>query len=363
MLNRRQAASAAAFFMPAAWAQAESSERLQTLLARSLDGSRTPAVAAAVLRDGRVAGQAVQGLRRNDGADLVQLQDRWLIGSNAKALTATLIARLVEAGRLDWDRPLESALREARIRLHAAYRRVTLRQLLTHHSGLPENVKDLKFFETFHRDARALPEQRMAYLGRALGEAPLARPGTRFSYSNTGYLLAAVLAERALALPYEELLRREVLDPLGMDGVAYGVPPAGEPQGHSEGGPVTRPEQSNPLMFAPAGNLHLRLSDWAAFCVDQLAGARGQGRLLSAAGYATLQQPYKPGATAAMGWGRQAQLGTHPGPVLMHAGSDGNWYALVALFPEQGRGALVVCNAGPDMDGDKVATGVLKALL
>lgn len=51
------------------------------------------------------------------------------------------------------------------------------------------------------------------------------------------------------------------------------------------------------------------------------------------------------------------------GPALTHAGSDGNWYALIALFPATGDGLLSVANAGEDMGGDKAAKGVLKPLL
>lgn len=68
-------------------------------------------------------------------------------------------------------------------------------------------------------------------------------------------------------------------------------------------------------------------------------------------------------AAAPLGWGVQVSVAGRKGPVWLHGGSDGNWFALVALFPESGRGALVVANAGPDMDGEKVVQTVWLGLL
>jgi hypothetical protein len=59
----------------------------------------------------------------------------------------------------------------------------------------------------------------------------------------------------------------------------------------------------------------------------------------------------------------QDSLAGRKGPVLMHGGSDGNWFALVVLFPESGRGVLVAANAGPDMGADKAVQEVVMSLL
>ncbi|MFO1253493.1 MAG: serine hydrolase domain-containing protein [Inhella sp.] len=329
-------------------------------LKAALAGTQVPAVAALEIVDGRIARSAVQGLRRSDATEPVRSEDPWLIGSNAKPMTAALLARLVDQGRLAWDTPLAEQLPELKAQMHPAYREITLSQMLSHRAGLPENVSDMAFFNRFYTDPRPLPEQRLAYVAQALTEAPVHPPGSTFSYSNTGYILAAVLAERREGLPFEALFRRELAEPLGLRALGYGPPPAGAPQGHSAGHTVRKAEDSNPLMFVPAGNLHLSLDDWAAFCLDQLAGARGQGRLLSADSYRRMQSE---GAAGTLGWGWRASLAGRSGPVLMHAGSDGNWYALVALFPRSGRGALAVVNAGPDMGGDQVAQAALTLLL
>lgn len=360
--------------LPGAQAQTQSPVRaagelprdaaLEQLLDAALAGSQTPAVAALEIVDGRIARAAARGLRRNDGRTPAQLADPWLIGSNGKPMTAALLARLVDRKRLAWDTPLRELLPELKAQMHPVYQEITLAQMLSHRAGLPENLSDMDFFNRFYTDARPLPEQRLAYVAKALTEAPLHAPGSAFSYSNTGFVLAAVIAERREGLPFEALFKRELLEPLGMQSVGYGPTSDPAPQGHTAGKPVQKASDSNPLMFAPAGNFHLTMQDWAAFCLDQLAGARGQGRLLSAASYRRMQSaaPSGPGS-GPVGWGVQPSLAGRKGPVLMHAGSDGNWYAMVVLFPHSGRGALAVVNAGPDMDGDKVVQAALTAVL
>lgn len=362
-LSFRSLVSAALSLLVALFATVTAhAQDLNALLTKALEGSKTPAVAALEIRDGKIAQEAVLGQRRNDGVDPAQPDDVWLIGSNGKPITAALVARLVDRGLLSWDAPLESMLPELQATMRPEYRKVTLVQLLSHRAGLPENTRDLKSFDGFHLDTRPLPQQRLAYVAKTLAEAPIATPGSKVSYSNTGFIIAAAIAERVTRSNYEDLMRRELFEPLGMTRVGYGTTHLGQVMGHVRGKPVARARDSNPLMFAPAGNLHMSLRDWAAFCLDQLAAQRGAGKLLSPASY-KLMQTLLPGGEGSVGWGVQAGIAGRKGPVLVHGGSDGNWFAMVVLFPESGRGALVAANAGPDMGGDKAVQAVLMALL
>jgi len=332
-------------------------------LESAMRGSAVPAMAVLEMRDGRVAREAVRGVRRNDGTDPARLDDAWLIGSDAKPMTAALVARLVDDGKLSWTAPLSAMLPALADQMHPEYRAVTLEQLLSHHAGLPHDASDAEaFLQALFHDPRPLPAQRLAYVAKALAEAPVAPPGTKFEYSNTGFLVAAVIAERAAGRPYEELVRREVFAPLDMRSVEFGSQHANQPQGHVGGKPATL-EDTNPDMFSPAGNMAMSLHDWSAFCLDQMAGAEGHGKLLSPASYRLMQTPQPGGGSAGLGWGIQASLGGHAGPVWMHAGSDGTGYAMVALFPASRRGLLVVANAGDDMGGAKAAREVMLALM
>jgi len=349
-------------------------EDFNPVLAAAMVGTRTPAMAMLVMRDGKVSGEAVRGVRRNDRSAPARVDDVWHIGSDGKAMTATLIARLVDRGVLSWNAPLSEMLPDLADSMRPEYRPVTLLQLLSHHAGLPHDISDTRFFETFYTDARPLPRQRRAYVARALREAPVAPPGTTFNYSNTGFIIAAAIAERATGSSYETLMRREVFQPLGMTSVGFGLTHGNEPFGHHDGKPLvespdgkpvfTPPDgkDGNPLFMAPAGNMYLTIGDWARFCLDQMKGAKGEGHLLKPQSY-RLMQTAQPNGESGLGWGVQATMAGRKGPALVHAGSDGTWYALVVLFPQTGSGVLAVANAGEGMGGDKADMAALKAVL
>lgn len=349
----RSLAACAAFCFAAG---ASASDTLPATLKAAMNGSRIPAVGALIIRDGKVAEQAVRGVRRNDGKAAVDADDVWLIGSTGKVMTVAMIARLVERGVLAWDTPLENMLPELAAGMRAEYRKATLVQLLSHQSGLPRDIKDTAVLEKYFADTRSTKEQRLAYITAALKEAPEVVKDSPFSYSNTGFLVATAIAEKASGQSYEALMKKEVFEPLGMRRVGFGDTGAGQNRGHQKGRPMQkmrRADDGAPAMYAPAGFLHMPLAAWAQFNLDQLAGAKGRGKLLTPASY-RLMQTAQPGSPAGLDWGVQESIAGRQGPVLVHQGSDGNWLAIVALFPGTGNGAMVVANAGPDMGADQV---------
>ncbi|WP_439449946.1 serine hydrolase domain-containing protein [Stenotrophomonas sp. ATs4] len=338
---------------------------MQTRIEQAMQCTATPALAVLVIRDGRIAEQAVSGLRRNDGKVAAGTADSWMIGSTGKPITVAMVARLVEQGVLKWDTPLSTLLPDLASTMQPAYRNVTLVQLLSHRAGLPENLTDGVALDAFFTDKRPLPVQREAYIKAALAEAPLHAPGTEFAYSNSGFLIAAVIAERATGKDVETLIQREVFQPLQMTGAGFGATPAGQPLGHRGGKPVTTaPQKSDdgvPPIYTAAGNLHMRLQDLALFAIDQLAGSHGKGTLLTPASYA-LMQAAQPGSPSGLDWGVQRSIAGRQGPVLVHGGSDGNWLAWVVLFPGQNSGVIAIANAAEDMGADKATMGVLGGL-
>lgn len=360
MLGRIAAALAATWL--ALSAPAAAAGDLNAILAKAMDGSKVPAMGILVIRDGKVADEAVRGVRRNDGTDPVRLDDPWHLGSDGKAMTATMVARLVERGVLAWDRPLDAMLPELAATMNPQYHKVTLVQLLSHHTGLPHDLGDDKAVATFMapHGREPLPQQRLAYIAQALQQAPVG-PTTAFNYSNTGYLIAAVIAERATGQSYEDLMRQEVFVPLGMTHVGFGVTHAGQPMGHLDGRPAARADEI-PEFFAPAGGMFMPLDDWARFCIDQLNGADGRGRLLKPETY-RLMQTAVPGSEMGLGWGVLATAVGRKGPFLTHSGSDGTWQAIVILAPATDDGILVAANAGEQMGGYAADVKALKDLL
>jgi CubicO group peptidase (beta-lactamase class C family) len=359
----RTIAAVAAFALAAA-APVFASENLDAIVKDAMTGSKVPAVGVVVMRDGKITGQAVRGVRRVDQKTPVGDDDVWLIGSTGKVMTVAMVARLVERGVLAWDAPLEEMLPDLAQGMRPEYRNVTLVQLLSHRAGLPRDLKNLRSAQKSFTDTRPFAQQRLNYISAALKDKPETVPGTAFGYSNTGFLVAAVIAERVTGESYENLMRTEVFQPLGMLNVGFGNTSDGQNRGHRRGKPtlkMSKFDDGAPPMFAPAGFLHMRLADWARFNLDQLAGSKGQGKLLTPASY-RLMQTAQAGSPAGLDWGVQASIAGRQGPVLVHQGSDGNWLAIAVLFPEQGTGVLAVANAAAEMGAEKVLNTVVGTL-
>lgn len=335
------------------------------LLAAKMQGTATPGMAALVIRNFRPERELVAGRRRLGADARVQPGDRWHLGSNGKAIVATMVARLVERGDLGWDRPLARMLPQFAATMHESYRDVTLPELFSHRSGLPHDLSDVQdgFFNALFTDQTTLPAQRLRYLDRALREPPAAAKRTEVSYSNTGYVVAAACAENATGRAFEALVVEEVFAPLRMSSISFDPFGGGGPIGHRDGRVADRPSDTNPRMFAPAGGISMSLPDWSRFCIDHMQGEHGRGRLLSRETYRLLHKPQDAGGFSALGWGYVPSFLGRRGPGLFHAGSDGNWTSVVMLFCQTGNGVLVASNAYQSMGGERVVHETMRAIV
>lgn len=335
---------------------------LPATLAAAMEGKTVPAVGVLVIRNGEVVDQAVAGIDALGSGSAATIDDLWNLGSDSKAMTVTMIARLVERGVLSWEAPLSAMLPELAAEMRPEYRDVTLVELMSHRAGLPENHSDEAYFQTFFTDTRPLQQQRLAYLRLAVADAPVGPARGEPSYSNTGLILAGAIAERATGQSYETLMQEEVFGPLGMTTAVFSqVPDAGETFGHIDGR-VSVARDGNPQMILPAGGVRMTLADWARFCIDQMAGEAGRGKLLKPETYRLMHTP-RGDSIVAMGWGVPPQIAGRAGPVLTHGGSDGNWFAFVALFPGSENGVLAVANAAETMGGDAAVKAAARAVI
>ncbi|WP_297799823.1 serine hydrolase domain-containing protein [uncultured Brevundimonas sp.] len=350
------AALATALLPSAALAQTDISAQLQPLIART----DVPAVTALTIRNGVVTAEGSAGVRDTRSGAPVANGDAWHIGSDSKAITATMIARLVEQGVLSWDATLAEMMPTLVEGMNPAFASVRLEDLLPHRAGLVDII-GLDETLAYFNDSRPLPEQRLEYVTRALAMDPVAPAGTTSNYSNSGYVLAAVIAETKTGRPVEDLIRELVLQPLGMASADFGATVEGEPLGHEGGQPLTGVMADNPAVLAPAGELHMSLGDWAKFVIDQMRGEKGEGQLLSAENYARLHRPQGETNTA-LGWGVIPVFRGIEGPLLSHVGSNGYWRAMVVARPANDSALLTVVNCGDGCDAAAVNRATLDAL-
>lgn len=326
-----------------------------------------PGLAAVVLRGDQNIAQGAVGLRRRGTTTPVTIDDRFQIASCAKAMSALLIARLVEEGVLDWDRPITGYFADASV--HPDWHNVTLRQLLTHTAG----VRDpwITFLRSTAVDRGTLSERRHAFVQRVLRSKLPGTPGRRVEYCNTDYILAAAAAEKVTGKPWEQLMKSRVFEPLGLDSAGFGPPglpgQTVEPWGHgkhrflqlgvfgnSAFDPAAR-AADYPATASPAGYIHLSISDWGKFVSLQLrahpANPSHRVALLRPATFAVLHG-IGSGLSYAGGW----DVGTRPwakgdraedtGRVLFHLGDNGRWTSAVWVAPEKDFAVLVTCNRG-----------------
>ena len=319
-----------------------------------------PAIGGLLLRGGEVVVEGVAGTTEAGGEAAVAAGDAWHLGSDTKAMTATLAARLIEAGKITWDTTLADGLPDLAGDMHDSQKSVTLRQLLGHRGGVggdgsAASALQARLWEIERTMADAPIAERRRTAARAiLADAPVGRPGETYAYSNFGYILAGAMLERAGGDSWESLMRREVFNPLKMTTAGFGPPPRirGHLKGVDDWAPQTR---DNPPTLGPAGTVHCSLQDWSKFAAAHLG--HGPAGYLSADSLKMLHEPLPGGGGTryAMGWIVIERDGR---TLLAHEGSNTMWYAAIVLDPARDEARLAVCNA-PDQSA---CYDVLRAL-
>ena len=295
---------------------------------------------------------AAAGVRANGRAPEIEQADLWHLGSNTKAMTAVLVARLVEQGVVDWDDTVGDWLGDRVETIRPEYADATFADLMHHRSGIianPGPITSLQLMGT--DDGRDVMADRLRYAAAALDHDPGAAPG-EFLYSNAGYTVAGTMLEAATGESWETLLVREVFTPLGIEHAGFGPPgptsDVDQPRGHRGGmfgglnAVAPGASADNPPAMGPAGRVHMSMADYALWLDAVMAGARGEGDpdFLSPESWQILLTPPE-GGNYAMGWGV-----TDEGTVLRHAGSNTMWFVQAVLWPEADRAAVAGVNEG-----------------
>lgn len=343
---------------------------LDDVLRAIRDRHGLPALAGAVVIDERILAGAV-GVRKLGDPTPVTLNDQFHLGSDTKAMTAVLIAMAIQEGRLRWGTTLEHALPNLAGDMQAAYRSVTIDQLLAHEAGFSaDSALAGKNLMQIHMLPGSPKQQREEYAAALLSEPPVAAPGTQSLYSNRSYAVAGVILERIYGMPWESLIQEKLFKPLGMETAGFyamGTPgKVDEPWQHRvENGSVVPvgpgPFSDNPAAIGPAGVVHCSIGDWAKFVRMVLQGAEGRDTLIKAAPMKRLLTSPDPGCAYAGGWGI-TQRAWGGGDVYTHAGSNTMNYCVAWLAPTRGFAVMAATNQGGD-DAAKACDEASAALI
>ena len=314
---------------------------------------RVPALAIAVVKDDSVVFMKGYGVLETGKPTPANEHTRFAIGSTTKAMTSAGLAMLVDEGKVHWDDHVTKFIPELQLADPWATRELTVRDLLTHRSGLPGT--DL-FWASNWKFSPAEIIRRLRYI------EPTASFRSEWQYQNVMYSLGGTIIERASGMPWEEFMRARIFKPLGMNETEPLVSSiAGKPNvavPHALIGDSVRvvPVRSTDLV-APAGSVWSSVSDmskWMRFVLD--SGRVGATRLIKPETFREIVAPQiqapmeeypalqlaKPDFFSyGFGWFIQDYRGQH---VWMHTGSINGLCAIIGLMPNEKLGVYVLEN-------------------
>lgn len=354
-----------------------------------LEKHDVPGMVAAITTIDHTVAIGAAGKRVKTADTPVTIDDKFHIGSCTKSMTGTLVGMLVQDDTLKWSTTLANAFPEFADSMNPGWSTSTLEQLVTNHSGVPTDLGADGLWNKLWTHQGTAMEQRMTLVEGVLKQAPAAKPGTKYIYSNGGFAIAGVIAERAAKKSWEDLMRERLFTPLGMASAGFGAPGKArgesepfqpdQPWGHTTSGRAMSPgpegtaglggarslASDNPGAIGPAGIVHCSIEDWAKYIRLHLRGAamlRDPARAandslgLTRDTFTKLHTPFRDREDPqyAMGWvvtNRHWAKGSRDGDtgrVLTHSGSNTMWFCVAWVAPERDFAILVMCNKGGD---------------
>jgi CubicO group peptidase (beta-lactamase class C family) len=336
-------------------------------ITKTMQDWKDPGLAIAVVKDDSIILMKGYGTRTMGKTEPVDEHTMFAIGSASKAFTATLVAMMVDQGKMRWDDPATTYLPDLQMYDPYVSRELTLRDMLTHRSGLARG--DLMWYATDYNRDEIL--RRVRFL------KPSGSVRARFGYQNIMYLAAGQAAARTAGTSWDQLVRDRIFTPLGMTESntstrdLQGKTNVATPHSEVDDTLMTVPWH-NIDNIGPAGSINSNVSDMIKWVRFQLAQGKVGGKSLvspSAIGEThTAQMTIPVGADArqvnpfthleayGMGWFLQDYRGRE---LDQHGGNIDGMSAMVAIMPEEKIGMVILTNA----NGSPVPTIALYRVL
>ncbi|HYJ39344.1 MAG TPA: serine hydrolase [Steroidobacteraceae bacterium] len=336
-----------------------------------------PGMALGVVEDGKVTYTRTAGELVSGGGKAIDADTLFKIASNTKAMTTGLLARLVDAGKLQWDDPVVKYLPQFKMSEPWITREMRVRDLLIHNSGLREGAGDLMLWPEPNHFTRADIIAGLAHL------KPVQSFRSHYAYDNLLYIVAGEVAAAAGGATYEELVRREIFAATGLKRCQVGewnrdaVGNVAQPhmwEGDRNLAYARDPETVPAISSAAAGGVRCSLNDmlaWMRMWLDPELRPPGQERpWLSRAQHDALWTPQIPmpmsgrqkrwnnGNFSAYGYGWR--LSDVDGVRrVSHTGTLGGMYSAFTLLPEKRSGFVFMING----EGSRARTVLNEALV
>ncbi len=325
--------------LPSIWAAETPSEKAAALLDGLIE-TNDPGLAVLVAQDGKILFEKGCGLADREHDVPVIPQTTFLICSVTKQFTASAILKLQEEGKLSVNDKLSKYIPD--------FPRgdvVTLRQLLTHTSGIHNYNDDPGFFD------RATNDTTEAFIEAMKKEPYDFDPGTKWSYVNSGYLVLGHIVEKVSGQSYGDFLRENFFQPLGMTNTGVYSAQTDLPRealGYSLGTNGFEPAlNSHPLWFGGAGALYSTVEDlyrWNEGIFN--------GRVLGAASLNAAFTPvneYEEQVNSDSGYGFGWEVRHARGlRVIWHEGGLPGFRSMLLRVPDEKLTVAILANAGPD---------------
>ncbi len=321
-----------------------------------------PALGITIL-DGAATEQFISGVRKHGELKRANVADKFHLGSNTKAMTATVAAILIDRGLMRWDQTLAASFPEFAAKMNPALKTVTVAMLTSHMSGLTGSLElfDKRVLWKTLWDPELDPvEGRKIVASSMLTAPPSSKPGSKNEYSNANYIILAAIMESATGKSWETLMREELFSPLGMLSCGFGSPASpkllvpDQPWPHtlaSTGPAFVLPDfhSDNPPTVGPAGTVHCSMKDWAKFAQLHIDAFNGRLKNLWVSNHAFAKLYETPPGQAFTfgGWIRVPQAWAG-GDALTHAGSNGLNMSTIWIAPLKSRAYIIVTNIGGD---------------
>ncbi len=284
------------------------------------------------------------------------------VGSIAKPLTALAVMGLDERDEIDIDQPLQAYLPSfsIRSRFNTTAQPITVRSVLSHHSGLPTDLaKGMWTNADFTGVATALADEYTAY-----------PPDLLFSYSNVGYTLLGHMVQEASGKEFVAYMNETVLEPLGMRDTAF-RPTLAIQEKLSKGYRDGHEARLLPIRDLPAYSLYSNVMDLSRFMSMVLARGQVNGREMLMPG--TIEEmlqvqnadvPLDLNVNNCLGWFVERDTVLGGGYVVRHGGTTLLYASEMILLPEHRMGAVVLANtAGSRPVVSKMAEAILQLAL